>query len=321
MYVLLALIILQTASPTVQPKHPIVQNGDRDAKTQTAQQQKQTDEPPSVAGSANKPSAPQTKTKAEDSQSDSDSGAYRVKIISQPELKDTKAFLIYVGLTAAAMIVNTAILLAIVRQNKINWRQVRINARAARAARASALAATRGAEATKKSADALINIERPWVMVTLRNGFAERFRHTKDGKAENIVYFSWFLTNLGKTAALVYEIVALFEVKTFEEVEEMRRAGPAGLPKLRPDAFIIGPGQTHECPGITMLTFWTDAQRKAVFDRSEFLVAHGAVRYRNTIDTTAIHETPFFGLYVYGEKFDEGEFRRFYDATGYNKYT
>jgi hypothetical protein len=180
----------------------------------------------------------------------------------------------------------------------------------------------KSADVAKKSVDALVNIERPWIVVTIKDGFTQTFRYDmKTGENKNIVYFNWVLTNHGKTAALVYEIIALLEVKSHDEVDELRRIGADGQPTLRPDAFIIGPGQSHEYSGITMVKFWTDEQRKSVFDRSAYLVAHGIVKYRDMIDSSATHQTPFIGLYVYAEQFNEGTFRRFYDAPGYNKYS
>jgi len=50
------------------------------------------------------------------------------------------------------------------------------------------------------------------------------------------------------------------------------------------------------------------------------MVAHGIVKYRDLISGED-HETPFLAHYVFAENFFEGEFRRIYDAPGYNKYT
>jgi hypothetical protein len=199
---------------------------------------------------------------------------------------------------------------------------VLISYRTLKAIKRQAELTAKSADVAKKSVDALANIERPWIVVTIRDGVTEQYLHDpKTKEIKNRLFFNWFLTNHGKTTALVYEIIALLEIKTHDEVDELRRTGAENQPKLRPDAFIIGPGQAHEFSGINMVPFWTPEQRKSVFDREAYLVAHGIVKYRDMIDSSVIHQTPFIGLYVYAEDFKEGTFRRFYDAPGYNKYT
>jgi hypothetical protein len=178
------------------------------------------------------------------------------------------------------------------------------------------------ADAAKKSAEALVNIERPWIVVTIHDGVNERYRENVDGTTDQTVYFQWSVTNYGKTAALVYETVAILEVKTIDEVNELRTTDPDGKPRIRPDAFIVGPGQCHECVSITTTAkHWTPAARSAVYKREALLVAHGLIKYKNTIGSVQIHQTPFLGVYVFADTFDSGTFRRHYDASGYNKYT
>lgn len=140
-------LLLQSAS--IQPEKPVIQNSDRSTKAQATKKQKTQRPSQPSAGAADKPSTPQPENNSQNHTDNPDSRSYGVKILSQPEAKDTAAFLVYVGLTGIAMIVNAAILLAIIRQNKINWRQVRINAKAAKAARSSARAANLSATAAQ----------------------------------------------------------------------------------------------------------------------------------------------------------------------------
>ena len=176
------------------------------------------------------------------------------------------------------------------------------------------------AQASKASSDALRISERPWIMVRLKKGpLREGFQTRKDGTNENIICFDWSLSNYGKTPAIVYEMCAHFEVKTWDELEKLSKNGLSPNTKpLRPDTFIVPPDEIHICPSIAMVHYWTDEQRAAVFKNDACLVAYGVVRYRDAI-TNDPHETPFLGWYVFID-FKEGEFRWLYDP-GYNKYT
>jgi hypothetical protein len=196
----------------------------------------------------------------------------------------------------------------------IYWHTLKGTHRAADAAETSAKAA-------EKNTNALIASERPWIVVTLRKGVKDRIEsdRSQQGKTlqgTNIRYFEWFLTNHGKTPALVYEIFAFIE---YMSPEQFIALGQKGLPEdakpLRPDAFIVGPNTTHECPGVKM--YWKVEER---LPNETLLVAHGIVKYRDVIVGDA-HETPFLSYYVFAENFYEGEFRRVYDAAAYNKYT
>jgi hypothetical protein len=327
MHVLLASVLsllLQSSSPTVKPEHPVINDGRGGTKAHITQSQEAYAPSPSPARGANEPSTPKPQASSQDSDH-ANNGIQRVKIVSQPEPQDSYAFLVYVGLTALAMIINAAILLAIVRQNKINWRQVRINVRAARAARTGARAASMSAGVARETANAFKNAERPWIVVTLKEGIKDgSFREKGDGTYENLLYFEWFLTNFGRTPALVYEVRAYLEIKTWEEIDMLRQNGVDGKP-LRPDKFIVTPQQVHDCPGITKINYWTDAERASVMKRNAFLVAHGGIKYRNVLEGSEIHETPFIGVYVFLDggyrEFLEGHFRLIYDAPAFNTYS
>jgi hypothetical protein len=229
MYVQIALVsvlLLQGPSPAKPTESPAVKNSREDTKAHSAQKQEKGSLSPSAIGSSYTPSVSHPEPASQNSNKNPDNQSYRVKVLSQPEPRDTPAFLIYVGLTAIAMIVNAAVLFAILRQNKINWRQVRINARVARAARVSARAATisanaaqqtigslnlqltemeKAANAAKDSADAallnaqaLINAERAWLLVELRRYADEAF--------------SFIIKNHGRTPA---EITLVKHLETF----------------------------------------------------------------------------------------------------------
>lgn len=148
MYVLLLLsffsLLVQTPSPTVQPKQPVVKDSDADESRKASSAEAKSNAAPSVPNVSETPTKPLPDSKGNHSQEESQDGIYRVKVISQPSATDAPLFMPYLIATALGVIVNAAILYGILRQNKINWRQVRINVRAARAAKRSAEAALRG---------------------------------------------------------------------------------------------------------------------------------------------------------------------------------
>ncbi|HEY5039997.1 MAG TPA: hypothetical protein VIJ93_13085 [bacterium] len=319
MQALLPLILalsLQAASPATKPKNPVIQNSEAANKTGDSKQPSPL--VPSSTPVSTPVSHPAVDNKKDEHQGESDNRAYRVKVISQPF---DWLYLVYVIVTAIAAYVAWRALITIRKQGETMEGQIAEMKAAGKQTEKLIEAATTSADAAKRSADALVNIERPWIVVTIRDGINDRYRDNGDGTTDGKLYFEWFLTNHGKTAAFIYEVVAICEVKTIAEVDELRNISPEGKPTLRPDSFIVGPGQTHECPGITMVKYWTYAQRSAVVKRTEILVAHGLVKYRDMIDSTQTHQTPFIGVYVYGDTFEGGTFRRFYDAPGYRKYT
>lgn len=315
-------------SPTVKSENPIVQNSKATQETDKSAQPSPSVSP--IAASPTPLGQPSTTGEESNHKTKTANGANAVDKMTPKPLD--LPFFIYLIITAVIAYFTFRTLGAVQRQGDLMKDQLTEMQRAREQTIAemknAAIQSDRlirqaevSADAAKKSADALVNIERPWIVVTLRDGINDRYRENADGTTEGKLYFEWFLTNHGKTAAFVYEIIAIFEVKTIDEVDELRNISPEGKPTLRPDSFIVGPGQPHECPGITMVKYWTPAERSAVVKRTAILVAHGLVKYRDMIDSTQTHQTPFIGVYVYGDTFEKGTFRRFYDAPGYSKYT
>lgn len=183
-------------------------------------------------------------------------------------------------------------------------------------------ATTIAAVAAKDGVTALRNIERPWVVITIKDGVSD-FKH-RVSTGETLLYFNWTMTNTGKTPAFVYETRAFLEIKTWDECEELKCIHPESKPTIRPDKFIVTPNEIHDCPGIQKDVYWTNEERTAVSNGKKFLVAYGSVKYRDSFESTETHETPFIGVYVFTpDEFlkSKGKFRRLYDAPGYNEYT
>jgi hypothetical protein len=129
------------------PQQPVVKHGTAQAKTKGTQTQMQNGTSKAVSPLANDPREPQSEFEEGNSRSNSEVKPYRVQVISQPPASDTRGFWIYICLTAVGTVVNAAILMAILRQNRINWRQAKINLRAARATQRAASSASHNVQA------------------------------------------------------------------------------------------------------------------------------------------------------------------------------
>lgn len=117
MYVLPALVfylLLQTPSPTTQPEKPVIHNGEATNKTANRQQPAPVVTPDaSISTPVGEPS---TESQKNERQGETDKGAYRVKVISQPF---DWLYLLYVIVTAVAAFVAWRALVAIRKQSEI----------------------------------------------------------------------------------------------------------------------------------------------------------------------------------------------------------
>ncbi|HEY2363653.1 MAG TPA: hypothetical protein VGK36_21225 [Candidatus Angelobacter sp.] len=329
MYVLLALILLQAASPSIQPKQPVVKNSEPKQKAENSTKTQETVPVTSPAAAQIGQSSPAQKENSH--QPEAKNGPNPVnETVSKPL---DWPFLVYLVITALIAYFTFRTLKAVQTQGALMADQLK----EMQTAREQTIAEMKNAglqtdrlisqaqvsaEAAKRSADAFKDAERPWILVTLKEGIHDgSYRETKDGKYETLLYFEWFLSNLGRTPALVYEIQAYFDVLSNDKVDKLMESAPEGKP-LRPDRFLVAPGKDHECPGITKIGYWTNEERKAVMKRDSFLVAYGRVKYRNVIAGDETHETPFIGIYQFVDgEFKQGRFKRWYSAKAFNQYT
>lgn len=147
MYVLLALIVLQTASPSVKPKHPIVQNSAGSSATNASPKNSADQLPPADRKNAGVPSAKQSTPNQDYKKQDAADRVYKVDVVSPPAKPlDTPLFPIYLIITGIGVFINLWIACLIFGQSKLIRHQVRTS-------HISTKAAVRSARAAKKSAD------------------------------------------------------------------------------------------------------------------------------------------------------------------------
>ena len=290
MYALPALVfclLLQTPSS----QYPIVKNSSRNAKTQGTQEQKQTSPSPSVPGTANAPSAPLANSESQNSEADPNKRTYSVKVLSQPEPKDTTAFLLYVLVTVIAMAVNAAILYAIVRQNKINWRQLRTNVRAARAVRASVRVARENAafseNAVKLSRRADVLLQ------------AATFSKSSVGNITADSHIILEFRNFGSTRAenVVFDLAIIVpDLPNVEKCTPLKDDAAANLP------LIMGAGDIHPVT-FKPLSLWLSSVHNLA---SDVLTGKWKMRFQGTVTYTDVfgdkHTTYCSGMYDWAKR-------------------
>jgi hypothetical protein len=316
-YLLLSLyLILLLASTATQTEKPVVKNSSGNTQAGTTQKHKNSRLNPSITRGADTPSTPQSDTGDQYRTCKPENGPYAVKIVSQPNAQDTPAFLVYVGLTAVAMVVNAAILFAMIRQNKLNWRQVRINVRAARAARTGARAATIGADAAQKtvgsislqltemekaataakeSADALAGSERAWIAVELTpagpgaGAMLVNVANRDDPQQQSTGLKCLLICkNHGKTPA--WEVKPMMRFEVFDEMpQELNFEDSECFTPFSGPIPAIAPGDNKLC------SFSLKAAR--VMAKGQYGIAYGLVNY---MDIFGKQRTTTFCHQVFG---------------------
>jgi hypothetical protein len=199
-------------SPSTPTKKPVVKKSGESLKSNKTDQHKTTESKPSGAIDT-LTSAPASESEQKQHQDQPQREPYTVKIVSQPR---DELFVTYVRITAASLIVGVGTLIVVLRQTK----STRIAANAAKA-----------------SADVLINIERPWLLVS--RAHSQRPPSSVGGKS----YLLFNVKNYGKTPAMILEVggSARF-VDELRELSEKPEYGTAGFYNYRPLAFDMESG-------------------------------------------------------------------------------
>jgi hypothetical protein len=164
MYVMLALILLQTTSSPVQLKRPIVEQSARSGATNASRHTGSREQPPSKSKDAVVPSTPTAAPEENKQQQKTAERIYKVDVISpSPKPLDTPLFPVYLLLTGIGVFVNLWIACLIYRQSRLMQHQIRTShiatkasIRSARAAKSSADTAKQALE-TSERADVLLD--------------------------------------------------------------------------------------------------------------------------------------------------------------------
>jgi hypothetical protein len=187
MHVLLVfLIVLQTASSTVKPKYPIVQNSAGSSAANTPAKNSAGQLPPTKSKSAGIPSTPQPTPDQSDKKQGAPDRIYKVDVVSPPAKPlDTPLFPIYLLITGVGVFVNLWVGIMLFKQSKLLRHQVLTAHISTKAAVRSAQAAKESADAAARTSQAVINAERAFLLIT--------YEVTREK------YFKFNATNHGRT--------------------------------------------------------------------------------------------------------------------------
>jgi hypothetical protein len=177
--------------------------------------------------------------------------------------------------------------------------------------RRSVVFARRSANATRKSVEALINAERPWVVPKIRKA-VRTFKPTKiEGidddmpDVKRVPYFAFIITNLGRTPA---EIMAIKGQPEF--TDEGMHGGLKDPPDYGRETILrrvrmLAPRERWEYDGADLTTTFPDQQIMEQIHRTmtKHVIFKGQILYRDTFRPEVIHETRF--CYTYLHPLDE----------------
>jgi hypothetical protein len=203
---------------------------------------------------------------------------------------------IYVLFTGVYVLIAYFTLRAIHRQADIAEAQ-------SRDALATATTAEKAAVAARDSADAVMNAERPWILVSDACLDSEFVRHSDDPEGELVPHFvvKFTITNVGKTPAIVHGFEGGIEGVGGDLRHEFQTLGDSWKGQAR---RVLGPGQEDELRFITQesferIEFPQIHQGKSINKR---LVAFGSVEYSDTFNKKHLSRFCFIHK-PYGDRF------------------
>lgn len=195
-------------------------------------------------------------------------------------------------------------------------------------------AAKTSAEVAARTVEALRHIERPWILITIKDGLGAGIDAGTEAiivpkipaakpELTNVFSYSWFVTNEGKTPALICEVAARFEIANANRLTQLKENPPEygeGV-TFTDNSIIIAPGRVHEWTEESVA--WTQQDRMNIEQRKALLIAYGIVKYRDAIDEDPIHESRFCAIYRFYDvvNFMNGSFEHFADFGELTKHT
>jgi hypothetical protein len=190
-----------------------------------------------------------------------------------------KAYVIFTGLLV--IIGGLGVGFAVRTLRAIEWQ--------AEETKTAAQAAKTGSEAAQKSAEALIAIERPWVLISHLMCSYGIF-DPGDGKPRTMGYCNWRFRAYGSTPARIIEIGGAF--RTVESIENLPAEPVYGKSPNFTDYTVIAPGLESND---VRIPYESMADNPFSAHRDKPLVLMGFVKYSDPFGTT--HETRFCYLY------------------------
>lgn len=275
-------------SPVALVQQPAIKHSNENAQGKVAQAAKQNTTPPTVAP-ASLPSKPQATTEKNESGAPPNDRVYKVDVVSQPR---DPLFTIYVGLTAAAVLVGIVTAIAV-------WRQMRANEVAAQAA--------------GRNSQSVMDAERAWMI-----GNPEFNNFTRPPATNEYILYPVSFENVGKSPALLLE--AGVSLKMTDSLENLRE--PTYVPEevVKFEQLLLVPQDSFALTALPLQI--TEAQYFAMRRREIFLYGHCFVKYRDIFGQE--HETAFCHYYRVpwaNEPTTEGFTRCIAAPTEYNKAT
>jgi hypothetical protein len=286
-YLLAVLVVLLGTLSSGQ--QPVVNDSKKKTHGNVAQASQQNTVPSAATPSAF-PAQSQTNPRKENNGAPPNDQVYKVNVVSQPR---DPVFVLYVVLTGFAVIAGVITAIAV-------WRQMKANEKTA--------------EAARTSAQSVMVAERAWMI-----GSPEFNNFTRAPAADEYVVYLASYKNVGKSPAILLEAgVSLKMVRRLENLPETPTYVPAEI--VRFERLLLVPDDSFALSS-QQLQMTTD-EYSALYNRENFLVAHGFVRYEDIFAQR--HETTFCHYYRVpwpNELIAEG-FSRYVNAPPeYNKAT
>jgi hypothetical protein len=148
------------------------------------------------------------------------------------------------------------------------------------------------ADAAKKSADALISIERPWIFPTSAHHQVEYF---PEGRVATSV---WRFKNFGKTPAFIYQVDSTLELVANPEVD-LPPDPIYGKPyKIYEETSALAPDQESQPIGTKMSRVITREEEVEIWNDKLFLVFYCRIRYSTAFKESVTGESKFCYQYV-----------------------
>ncbi len=187
-----------------------------------------------------------------------------------------------------------------------------------RAIKRQAEIAEKAANAADKSADAVIKIERPWLLVTTADRWAEHFN--RNSPQEQTMAAVWRFKNFGKTPAFILEISGTLEIVK-NASSDLPPEPVYGKPyRILDEVSVLAPSQESQPIGIAMSHPYTSEEWRNCVNGTLLLILYCRIKYTGVFKDRQPHETRFCNQYVFAGAHDSG-FTRLCGPAAYNLYT
>ena len=167
----------------------------------------------------------------------------------------------------------------------------------------------KSADAAKDNADALINSERPWVVPKIRKDVkwidsigTDETDESTYGKPvkKRVVYFTFLITNLGRTPAEVFAIRGRPTLTKHGINGGLEDPPDYGEELVFMQVRMLAPGEEWIYDDIDLEYRWADKKTwKDIENFSLHIIFKGVVLYRDTLRREVVHESRFCYTYFF----------------------